>query len=1389
MLYDFPAGWRSQHLREHQISMSNDSQASIVEEPHAYEAASGVALPYFHRKLRALGEPNLDTVQDSDLLSIPRSLVILGEPGMGKSEMISYLARKSGVALVSASRFMNSLKPIAPADSGKPLLIDALDEAMARSDGDAVNKVLARLEDAGCPRFILSCRAREWQSRAERDLKEIYGEAPLIVSIEELTRAEAHAFWTMRRFVSDADSVLDRMDAQNLSDFYKNPLMLTLLGDVADSGRDLPMTRAELFGRVCELSWPESDRSRQDSALARLTKDRALSAAGAMMASAILAGADSINLMGAGAVPDGDLAIAEVEGLPGAAAARVVISSKLFKSTGLGRAVPIHRVIAEFLGARWLAEQAATSRARRRLLAQFQGGGPVPASLRGLHAWLAFHSPALAASVISADPFGLLRYGESSALDAAQATALFNALQALSRDDPYFRAQDWNARATRSLAHPALESRIDAALDDPECGFHLRSLILESLKGEPIAERLSPTLERVVLAANRSYAERQTAAEALHSLRDHRYWRAIISKLLEEGSKDSVRLAKWLAGEIKYDMPDDLLANCLLADLGLFDPSAAKFEDRRPLRLYQFGSLVAALSSTRAKAVLGLLVLAASRASRQAMDICHHFSELTSLLLLRALQGGQIRPKEAPALWRWLEAASDHEGYGNKHHTVLGVEMRAHDELRRAVQRYVIWHVKRKKGLRYAEHHLRRRSISISEDPRDVAFFLREISNRPLVSRRLRRDWQDLVDLGIRAGENNKLIVGAALAMPQLSIKQKAHLHMIQRPRKYRWQVENELSADKRAGELAAQRHELNCSYESTLAETRRGDLQGTVQAARVYLGLEMWDADVRAKPPEERLSEFFNDQLAKEFMGGFEAVLHRSDLPSLGELATSYATGSIFNYSYPLIAGLLVRVRTGTGFGNVSRHALNAGLLLCMQRRHAFVDEELEALRLELERAVAPTVDGKKDVARTWIEPLLSACYAAEHDIRYLAHRLGWSEAGNSLASEWLSRFSSVPLATETELIAMLASTGNIGQILGAARDRDKGIYETDEQALVWLAIDVVYRFEEVRGNLAGIGAENSEFIWALRDRMQSHRRGTILDISRAAAKWIVSEFRRIYPFARLEGVSAGTTNGYDATEFLRTLISRLANDTGDEAASLIRELADEPIDNYTDEILHMMAEQRQKRAEENFKPIEPRELGSILANGPPTNIDDLKSLIIEELDEAQLKLLGDELDQVRDFWSDHDIPYGENRCRDRLAALIDTRLADTYSVKRMTEADMPNDKRADLAFAAGTIMQLPVEVKGQWHDDVWDAASSQLDAKYLIDWRSEGRGVYCVFWFGELRAVTGRRLKSHPDGLPAPASATEMRSAIINRIPLARRPFIDVIVIDLITGRKKKV
>ena len=368
-----------------------------------------------------------------------------------------------------------------------------------------------------------------------------------------------------------------------------------------------------------------------------------------------------------------------------------------------------------------------------------------------------------------------------------------------------------------------------------------------------------------------------------------------------------------------------------------------------------------------------------------------------------------------------------------------------------------------------------------------------------------------------------------------------------------------------------------------------------------------------------------------------------------------------------------------------------------------------------------------------------------------------------------------------------MLVDCLTYGDALDALGDiaeaRAETIGRDFDHMLSWLAIDVLVRFDVVRSSLDSIGANHPEFIWFLRNRFERERDREMLPLTVAQAEWVITEFREQWPYAELRGTGAGDTNNYDATRFLRSLINHIANDTSDAATESMARLVAGPNDTYSTLIRHMAAQQRQKRAEENYSALQPRDLAALLDDGAPKNIEDLIALVLEEIAVAQLKLIGEDLDSIRDFWTDGDEPRDENRCRDRLAAMVGPELA-RYGIQRLTEADMPDTKRADLAFSLGD-MQVPVEIKGQWHSEVWDAASGQLDAQYLIDWRSGQRGIYCVLWFGDVPSKTGRRLKAPPDGLPRPEGPEQMKAMLIDRIPATRQPFIDIVVLDLSAGR----
>jgi hypothetical protein len=75
---------------------------------------------------------------------------------------------------------------------------------------------------------------------------------------------------------------------------------------------------------------------------------------------------------------------------------------------------------------------------------------------------------------------------------------------------------------------------------------------------------------------------------------------------------------------------------------------------------------------------------------------------------------------------------------------------------------------------------------------------------------------------------------------------------------------------------------------------------------------------------------------------------------------------------------------------------------------------------------------------------------------------------------------------------------------------------------------------------------------------------------------------------------------------------------------------------------------------------------------------------------------------------------------------------------------------------------MNLSIEIKGQWHREVWTAAETQLQ-DYTKQYKSDGHGIYLVLWFGHL----GPRNDKNPRGLNGcvPKNLCEMKVLLAQR------------------------
>ena len=175
----------------------------------------------------------------------------------------------------------------------------------------------------------------------------------------------------------------------------------------------------------------------------------------------------------------------------------------------------IHRTIAEFIAAKWIASQVRIGLPIRRV----QGligieGHPAP-ELRGLHAWLATLLPEQASALIESDPFGVLMYGDPASLSTSDRRFLLYRLEILSRNDPWFRSSDWSDQPLGALSGPDMVEDFQRILTDQTSGIHLRTLVLEAISNGPTLPQMESTIVKILKNANVAYRERSIALDAL----------------------------------------------------------------------------------------------------------------------------------------------------------------------------------------------------------------------------------------------------------------------------------------------------------------------------------------------------------------------------------------------------------------------------------------------------------------------------------------------------------------------------------------------------------------------------------------------------------------------------------------------------------------------------------------------------------------------------------------------------------------------------------------------------------------------------------------------------------------------------------------------------------
>lgn len=1337
-------------------------------------------MAYIHRTLVVDKlQPDERTIGEDEISTIKNPIVILGEPGIGKSDLTKSVANSLSAVRVSAGTFSRS-EDLSPYAVGRPgtLIIDGLDEVSTASGETALDVVLKKLDKLGRPRFILSCRAADWQGLSDRwKIEQDYGLRPVTLQILPFTQEQARSFLAGYDNVN-ADKLLQEIADRGLQELVGNPLTLGLLAEVAREGQGIPDNKTELLDKASRMLVREMNPAHVNSPAAQAHVEDLLVSAGAIMAHLLLSNMVGISTGLRENLPAGFVHVSDIAGIPDAPLAQEVLKTRLFRSDGEGLFVPLHRVIAEFWSAYWLARRLKNGLSERRLFQILEFAGGVPSPLRGVHAWLAHFSPSVADRCVKSDPYGVLRYGETDKLPAPRAKLLLARLGALANEDPYFRSEDWGTRAVSGLARPELKDEIISVVRSPERHFHLSSLLLEALQGSTLTKEIVPELRALIADSSAAYSERLHAAEALIASQAQLDWPTIVSTH-SKGDGNDKRLALTIIGLLSGEgISASEIADALIAELGI-----DKNEVSKDFISGTDYTLVRELPSEICAEVLDVLTdcIAAKRTSPY-WSPNYRISGAVQRLIAKAMEGVEVR---ADRFWNWIRHIDARASSSSDSKDQIAAMLRTETAFRRAVQRVALNDKSIENGPWMAiVSELPQSNPGLYLDRSDAAFFLSEILEKDSLDDDDITLWADLVRSQGRINEFDDVLLGvverstvkhAALAeqWAELTKPPLRDFEKEERRRQDRYRRQQALTFDK---------HRRN--FEKVIDDIRTGKAFGALHSlAQAYLN-RYSDLNHDAEPLQ-RLQEWVGDEIAEAATQGFRASLERSDLPTVTQIVESRLEGKHWTIEPIMVCGVAELVRRGESLDQLIQ-SLAGSVLAVWWEMPEFHGQKLgEDIESRLENKVFETQMGSEAFLTAMIEPNIAAGKENISALYRMARNPRFSAIAGPLALRWLKSYPAANLSVQQELLQIALHTGTSPDLVELTRERLKDQTQLSPEALrMWLSAAFLLDLPDLRFEALEHAAGDNDILWSITDLRRPDRfENRSLTLSVWQLEQLVQTFAPLWPVV-LHPPSGwrGHHEPHDATDFTTGCIIALSSIPTLEASQAFDRLVPSAsMGGYAERIKHARAQQRHLRRDKEFVPLTFNQAKQILADGLPGTIDDLKALVVDRLEEMQHYLRNAETDGWDAYWNS-DRPKDENTCRDRIVDALRPKLP--LSISLVPENLMPEKNRCDIVASLESL-GLPIEVKGQWHPEVWNASQTQLDDLYGRSWRADGRGVYIILWFGD---VPGKQLTAHPDGLPRPTSANELRKMLLDRLDESEKARIDIFVLDVSKPKGKE-
>jgi hypothetical protein len=184
------------------------------------------------------------TISEAECLGERGVIVVLAEPGAGKTELLNSFARRLGVSRNRASSFRHSTS----ITKSEAVVVDALDE-VARQDQSAVDQVIVKALESGAATVVFSSRSDQWGNERNRFIEDCIGRKPTIVHLRPFDEEEQKTLFEALFPGEDFEAFRAEAIGFGLAPILGNPMFFRLFVEgYIQGGRKIPFQATDIQG-------------------------------------------------------------------------------------------------------------------------------------------------------------------------------------------------------------------------------------------------------------------------------------------------------------------------------------------------------------------------------------------------------------------------------------------------------------------------------------------------------------------------------------------------------------------------------------------------------------------------------------------------------------------------------------------------------------------------------------------------------------------------------------------------------------------------------------------------------------------------------------------------------------------------------------------------------------------------------------------------------------------------------------------------------------------------------------------------------------------------------------------------------------------------------------